>query len=101
MAVSANRRNLRYMLMRRTLAAFCVVAGFASAGRAAAQDIQGALQPTPTEQFGQDARFSGIAPAGAFDRLRRTAEGSGTVRVIVGLRTLFTAEGALTEVQQR
>src|SRR5687767_5973316 len=101
MAVSANRQNLRYMLMRRTLTAFCVVAGFASADRAAAQDIQGALQPSQAEQFRQDARFSGVAPAGAFDRLRRTAAGNGTVRVIVGLRAPFTPEEALTEVQQR
>jgi hypothetical protein len=55
--------------------------------------------PLAPEQFATIDRRNTVAPASDFDRLARAAARDGEVRVIAGLRTRFTPEGALGAAQ--
>lgn len=77
-------------------AAVAVFAGAATG--AGAQDT--AVTPTATERFPTLDRRSQVAPSAEFDHLRAIAHGSGHVRIIVGLRVVFTPEGVLSPFAQ-
>src|SRR4029079_6649251 len=84
----------------------CIVAGLAAAAAffavaptgAGARDT--AATPTATERFPTLDRRSQVAPSAEFDHLRAIAHSSGHVRIIVGLRVVFTPEGVLSPSAQ-
>ena len=63
--------------------------------------MQGAPAPAPTESYSTDDRTSSVASPADFAKMRAVAEDEGRVRVIAGLRTSFTPEGALSGDDRR
>ncbi len=56
-------------------------------------------EPTAPEAFATLDHTSATASAADFDSLEAVAEADGTARVIVGLRTAFTPEGAISKAE--
>ncbi len=58
--------------------------------------MQGAPEPAPAERFSTDDRTASVASPADFAKMHAVADQEGRVRVIAGLRTSFTPEGALS-----
>ncbi len=77
---------------------FCALLCLAvAAAPAAGQDVQGQAEPEPEERFETVDNRDKTASEADFGRMKVAGAPAGKTRVIVGLKTAFTPEGALPE----
>ena len=91
------------MRARSLFAGLCVLVGLGAAVASAAPGapVQGAPAPAPAESFQTVDRTNKVASPDEFARMRAIAARDGRVRLIAGLRTSFTPQGALSSAARQ